>query len=309
VAINPQHGDEVMSPENLSRRAILAGTASVSTLALPAVAVPIVAKPADAVIVLAKEIITLDQQYDEAQAICDELEDQFYGKAMARPSQLIARSDDGRIPHIEFRLIQPPRTPEHGLNTWCHVRDEGALHTFAQEEAEESWEFIGSDAEWNGIEARMQEMYRASGGNFEWKDVGPDGQKIPPLAEQHLWKKTRDLELQERAREILKATEDHRAELHQFSQEIGLPEANAKAVELLDQVRRCQIKLENMKAPTMEGVRAKAEVVARVCWCGLVKRSNGAATDSRILASIVSDLTGLPDDCPYNPDDRKFGDA
>ena len=76
--------------------------------------------------------------------------------------------------------------------------------------------------------------------------------------------------------------------------------AEARVQALCEQLRYLESLIEKMPAVTIEGIRAKAEVVGRNCWGGTIFRNHGT-TDQRI-ASIVADLTGLPDDCQRDAD-------
>ena len=109
------------------------------------------------------------------------------------------------------------------------------------------------------------------------------------------------LDLQARADEILRAHERHTAEIERLKAELGMDIAEARVKELVEQFSQIGRQIENTQAVTIDGIRAKAEVIGRACWSGTIPRDNDG-TDQRLLASIVADLTGLPDEQPYDPD-------
>jgi hypothetical protein len=100
-----------------------------------------------------------------------------------------------------------------------------------------------------------------------------------------------DAELMVLAQEALALSKQY----HEVSAKDGLDVAEGQADELFDQLRKIERKIEKMRAVTLDGFRAKAEVIAHVCWGGKIDRDHDT-TDLRIMASLLSDLTGLPDE-------------
>lgn len=49
----------------------------------------------------------------------------------------------------------------------------------------------------------------------------------------------------------------------------------------------------NLRATTLDGLRAQAHAMVVNCWSGLIEPHNGCA-DDRMIMSIVSGLTGIP---------------
>ena len=123
----------------------------------------------------------------------------------------------------------------------------------------------------------------------------------PPEPERHFWERQPDPAHQTRADEILLAHDRYTGDTNRLRAELGLDVAEVQENELFDQLVRLERKIEKMRAVTIDGIRAKANVVGHVCWSGTIIRRQ-QSTDRRILASIMADLTGLPDDHPYDPE-------
>jgi hypothetical protein len=255
-------------------------------------AIPPADHPDAELISLASAAIDLNRRSDEACAKADGLLEVLYDRQPERPAELRARPTDGDIKHIGFERDERS-DPEHRNKCWISVDDVEALRTTQQTKGQASWEFIGSDADWDELE-------RIRGGEERWEQDG-DGGYQPPAQQRHLWEKQFHPGKQARADEILRAYDRHDAEVERVRVELGLDVAETRENELYDQLVRLERKIEKMRAVTIDGIRAKANVVGHVCWSGKIIRRE-QTTDRRILASIMSDLTGLPDDRLYDPE-------
>jgi hypothetical protein len=283
-----------------SRRALLAG-AAILPIVTVGIALPALADtngPDAQLVALAREAIDLNRRYEKATEATDELLDLFDDRAPERPAELKARPTDGGIKHIGFERDKRS-DPEHTNRCWIKIDDLEALRTTQQTAGQASWEFIGSEEDWEKLD--RSEM----GGRDRWEEEDDVGGYQPPAQQRHLWEKKFHPGHQARADEILSAHDRHAAELERLRAEIGLDVAEAHADGLFEQFRRVERQIEKTAAVTIEGIRAKAEVVGRVCWSGMILRGH-QTTDRRIIASIMADLTGLPDDRPHNcdPDDE-----
>lgn len=269
----------------ISRRSILMSTAvSVASLASStAIAEPVLVgdHPDADLIALAKEAIALDQKYEEATARVDELDVAYFERASNRPPELYAKPDDGRIPHIGFE--HDNSLDDRKLNCWCVVQDADALRVFITEGGK-SREFIGTDQQWEEFKALA---------TARLAELGSEKMVSPPEYD-HLWAIVDEPELRRRAEEILRAYEHHAAECERFEIELGIEAANNKANILITAVRALCERIEKTKAMTLEGIRAKAFVLAHISWGGTISWDQSSAGD-RLVASMVSDLTGLPD--------------
>jgi hypothetical protein len=241
-------------------------------------------------ITIASAAINLSRLCDEANAVADNLREPFYERRPERPTELKARPTDGGITHISYERDHRTEA-EHSNKCWCRVDDREALSSARQMK----WEFIGSDEDWGNLKTNQ-----GNDPDNQWlKDE--KGNLQPPKNEQHLWEWRFAPHLQQRADEILKAHDRHTADINALRAELGLDVAEAHANHLFAQLRILEWKIEKLSAKTIDGLRAKAEVVAHVCWGGEILRGYDT-TDRRIMASIMSDLTGLPDDRPYDPE-------
>jgi hypothetical protein len=237
-------------------------------------------------IALAGEAIELGRRYQEADERADQLLDLFYDRKPERPLELKAMPTDGGIKHIAFERDRRS-DPEHRNKCWVAIDDVEALRTTQQDRAQTRWEFVGSDVDWGEH-------------NDRWEPDGEGGYQ-PPRDRRHLWEKRFDPAHHARADEILRAHDWYAADIECLRSEIGLDVAEARAEELREKLRYLESLIEKMPSVTIEGIWAKAEVVGRNCWGGTIFR-NQETTDQRIIASILADLTGLPDDCPCNAD-------
>lgn len=286
---------------NLSRRSLISAIAAgvpasgmlpaiagASLASSAALAAPTAATGADAELVrLAQTAIEVDRQFVEACEIEDKLRDVFYKRRPERPDELTARPADGQLRYIRFVPDACSNRKHRNGSSWCviEIDDAEALRAARQTE----WQFIGSDND---------RSVPSSGDRWE-KDS--DGGYEPPAAQRHMWEKRASPDLQARADEILRAHERHTAEIERLKAELGMDIAEARVKELVEQFSQIGRQIENTQAVTIDGIRAKAEVIGRACWSGTIPRDNDG-TDQRLLASIVADLTGLPDEQPYDPD-------
>ncbi len=277
-----------MTTHRTTRRAILisGATAALPCAAIAAVPLPDALNHPDAkLIALAGEVIELGRQCQEADKTADQLLELFYDQQPERPLELKAKPTDGGIKHIGFERDRRS-DPEHRNKCWVAIDDVEALRTTQQAGAQTQWEFVGSDVDWGEH-------------NDRWEPDSEGGYQ-PPQDQRHLWEKRFNPAHHARADEILRAHDRYAADIECLRSEIGLNVAEARVQALCEQLRYLESLIEKMPAVTIEGIRAKAEVVGRNCWGGTIFRNHGT-TDQRI-ASIVADLTGLPDDCQRDAD-------
>lgn len=240
----------------------VASIASATALAAPASG-----ENADAdLIALCQRALDKSRQQEEAAAVADDLLEKFY-----------------------TREPDPPRC----LN-W-HPMDPVTYSTYRLQDGREI--FVCNRAD---IERKRGEQFMCSewlGTEEQYRDLPRNlktGEEIIPEQMRHLLREWPDEFRQKRFAQIVAAHDEYQSRRKAIRDELGLDAADARSDELSDQLTAMTDTIERTPAVTMDGLRAKAAVIAHTCWCGSIPRDQTITAD-RLMASIISDLTGLPD--------------
>jgi hypothetical protein len=266
-------------------------------------ATPLEVSPDGGALALSKQIVELHPAFVQAQKLADDLHDLYAARRRERPAALYPTRRDGMIPGVKFehddlwgkqdysaisamspeRLSKEP--PERRVyNCWCDVIDVEALRAFVEAPVPMEKEFIGTSEEW---EVFCTESTRQLRSVPEW----PESFEY----DQRLWADVPDTEIHQRASEILRAWLTYTEGLDQYR--TGLCAANDRGDLLCEEIENLRDRLYKTKTSSLEGLRAKTAVFLQTRYCATFDPDR---PDELFLQSIVSDLTGLPNDRPYD---------
>lgn len=97
----------------------------------------------------------------------------------------------------------------------------------------------------------------------------------------------------ERFAEILAEHDEYESVYAEVELKLGLKAARAKSDQEFEKYRDLMIKMTEMRASTIEGLRAKASIIFGVCWNGSFDDVEiGGASDEKLTHSILVDLIG-----------------
>jgi hypothetical protein len=267
-----------MSSSNLNRRAILAGASSVpiASFTCTAAALAEIAEdhPDAELLGLAREALALCARYDDANAKHDAIHSKYHLRRPERPIALRWHPSDP----VGFEIEKL----ENGRRRlWC----DGSDIIAHRDKPVMLREWLGTGEQWNALpDAAHAET------------AGGGCSKKVPEALKHLLLESPIERGQQRLDEIVAAFDRHETHLKAFRDEMGLDTAEAYADELFNQLRDIEDRIETTRATTLDGLRAKAKVIAHVCQIGKIDPSFDY--HAGLMASIISDLTGLPDEAP-----------
>jgi DNA-directed RNA polymerase subunit F len=271
---------------------------------IEAAATPLEVSPDGEALALSKQILELNPAFVQAEKLADDLRDLYAARRRERPAALYPTRRDGMIPGVKFErdnlwgeqdysltsAMSPERlnkeSPERRVyNCWCDVVDVEALRAFVEAPAPIDKEFIGTSEEW---EAFCTESTRQLRSVPEW----PESFEYDP----RLWADVPDTEIHQRASEILRAWQTYIEGFDQYG--TGLRAANDRVDLLCEEIENLRDQLYKTKTSSLEGLRAKTAVFLQTRYCATFDPDS---TDELFLQSIVSDLTEVPDDRPFEP--------
>jgi hypothetical protein len=226
--------------------------ALVSTTAL-AVATPLMANDTDAELLnLCHEVLRINKLFDEAETAFDKVFELYIKREPARPVE----------------LKWHPLTALSGIGRISEETSPGKYRLWCDPE----------DIEEHRNKPFMKRQF--IGTNEQWQSNSEA---------EHLWQMIPDEKEQERFAVILAAHDRYQAAIKAIKDELGYDVAERNADELHERGSKLVSKIIEMKAATIEGLRAKANVVLQWCWAGEID-SDWNTTDSKVMASMVRDL-------------------
>jgi hypothetical protein len=269
------------SAPGLCRRTVIMNTAvSVASLvSSAAIAMPSLESADAELIALCQKALDLSGQFDEADAAQDDLYGEYQNRLSDPPWALRWHPIDP----VDYR----PYSLKDGRDVMI-CDEEDIQEKRGQQIIQEEW--LGTAAQYNAL------------------PEDSSGKKVVPESMKGLMRAWPDEYRQQRLEKIVSAHDQYQAELKAIRDELGFDAAEARVDKLLDELRAMENTIERTPAKTIKGIRSKALVLAYTCWNGKIER-DWNTTDHRLAASIVADLTGLPNEMPLREDDSTDTEA